>query len=193
MTTDSIQESTRDGRPPRDRLLQAARTLFLRQGYRKTTVAQLCEYAGLSRPTFYARFPGKAEILAALAHQTAAEAVDKWRDDLRRTHALPARIRYFCRAYLALCRENPIITLPHRDPDAVIALGAGTKLVRPAALLEVWRTEVVTDTGADLLATSVDDAAWVTLTLLDGLLRFHPAGNTRLSALEQALLHGILA
>ncbi len=48
------------------RLLQQARLLFKRQGFSRTTVAQICQYAQVSRVTYYKYFSDKEDIIIAI-------------------------------------------------------------------------------------------------------------------------------
>ncbi len=50
-------------------MIQAARTLFLTQGYARTTMDAITRAAGVSKQTLYVYFPGKAELLAAVVAQ----------------------------------------------------------------------------------------------------------------------------
>ena len=50
-------------------LLDAAERLFSERGYKRTSVAQIAEHAGVSRPTFYVYFSSREEIFRALAQR----------------------------------------------------------------------------------------------------------------------------
>lgn len=50
----------------RAQMLDAARTLFLAQGYARTSTDAIAKEAGVSKQTLYVYFPGKAELLAAV-------------------------------------------------------------------------------------------------------------------------------
>ena len=51
----------------RTQLLQAAETVFARKGYADTTMADIAESAGVTRPTVYAYFSSKDDVLAGVA------------------------------------------------------------------------------------------------------------------------------
>lgn len=57
----------------RDRLLDAAETVFCRLGYAGTTIAGLAAEAGVTRPTVYAYFPSKDDVFRALADRVRGE------------------------------------------------------------------------------------------------------------------------
>lgn len=55
--------SPEERRQVRRRLIEGALRLFARYGYQKTTLAKLCEAAGISRTFFYTFFPGKEALM----------------------------------------------------------------------------------------------------------------------------------
>jgi len=67
---------SRGGRPSReesgrlaDRILIAATTLFLAEGYGATSIEQVAREARVSKRTFYARFEDKAALFGAVLHR----------------------------------------------------------------------------------------------------------------------------
>lgn len=61
------------GRGARERILEAARALFERQGIGATGVAQLCAEAHVSKRTLYQHFEGKDELVAAWLQSVATD------------------------------------------------------------------------------------------------------------------------
>jgi AcrR family transcriptional regulator len=55
--------------PRDDAILRAAMQVFARYGLRRTTMADIADAAGLSRPALYLRFAGKDEIFRALVRR----------------------------------------------------------------------------------------------------------------------------
>lgn len=51
--------------PKTDRVVDAARRIFLRHGYRRVTMGDIAAEAGISRPALYLVFPSKEEIFKA--------------------------------------------------------------------------------------------------------------------------------
>ncbi len=66
------------------RVIEAARRVFLRYGYKRVTMAEIAEAAGMSRPALYLVFPSREEIFKALLSQVFAAALDEVRDGLAR-------------------------------------------------------------------------------------------------------------
>lgn len=59
-----------------DEIVRAARTMFTRYGYGKTTMADIASEAGVARQTVYNAFPGKAEILRAVVQLVGEETLE---------------------------------------------------------------------------------------------------------------------
>jgi AcrR family transcriptional regulator len=69
----------------RDRILDAALTLFARHGYQRANMIDVARAAGVSRPALYLHFAGKPELFAAVAGKVRddalAAAAEAWRDE----------------------------------------------------------------------------------------------------------------
>ncbi|MEU4838035.1 TetR/AcrR family transcriptional regulator [Nocardia testacea] len=84
MNASDIERTPRRGRPPqtpeqadqvRARIVRATGEVFTRNGSRGSSVAQIIEQAGLSRPTFYRYFANATEPLNAILDISNAELV----------------------------------------------------------------------------------------------------------------------
>lgn len=84
MTADRTAACTQPPCPPPDKpegrsarkrrqILEAARTLFVENGFSATSVDMVVERAGVSKPTLYSHFGGKAELFAAVVQAQADE------------------------------------------------------------------------------------------------------------------------
>ena len=51
----------------RDQIVEAATGIFWRYGYARTTMSDIAQASGLTRPTLYLSFPDKEQIFAAVA------------------------------------------------------------------------------------------------------------------------------
>lgn len=64
------------------KILDAAIAVFARYGVRKATMGDIAEQAGMSRPTLYARYANKDEIMAAamqlISERVINEVVEAW-------------------------------------------------------------------------------------------------------------------
>ncbi len=82
----------------REALIEAAATLFGRQGYRETSVDQIADRAGLTRGAVYANFRGKEDLLHAVAERAGDVFEDRIFAD--RTLPFPLRLRLYVRHLL---------------------------------------------------------------------------------------------
>jgi AcrR family transcriptional regulator len=71
--------TVRVGRPPKDlagavddRILDAARKVFLERGFEGASIEEIAEVARSGKPTIYARFPGKEALFTAAVMQSVA-------------------------------------------------------------------------------------------------------------------------
>ncbi|CAL75541.1 Putative transcriptional regulatory protein, TetR family [Bradyrhizobium sp. ORS 278] len=82
----------RVGRPPKalagnieERILDAAREVFLERGFDGTSIDEIAERAPASKPTIYARYAGKPALFAAIVERSIGELTA-----LRSTYTPPA-------------------------------------------------------------------------------------------------------
>jgi AcrR family transcriptional regulator len=61
----------------RAEILEAARGLYQRYGYKKTTMDDIARAAGITKPTIYAYFKGKKDILVALVEWEGARILER--------------------------------------------------------------------------------------------------------------------
>ncbi|MFI7588443.1 TetR/AcrR family transcriptional regulator [Spongisporangium articulatum] len=81
--TDIRRRGTRLPRTARrSQLLQAAREVFVAQGYHAAAMDEIAERAGVSKPVLYQHFPGKHELYMALLDHYAVEVIDDVRQGL---------------------------------------------------------------------------------------------------------------
>ena len=68
-------------RERRAQLLDAAREVFVAQGYHAAAMDDIAEAAGVSKPVLYQHFPGKLELYLALLDESSASLVStlSWR------------------------------------------------------------------------------------------------------------------
>jgi AcrR family transcriptional regulator len=84
--------------PPRERILQAARELFYRDGINSVSVDAIAAAAGTNKMTIYRQFSSKDELIAAYLAELAAEGEGVW-EEARAAHPgdPDAQLRYLLR------------------------------------------------------------------------------------------------
>ena len=168
----------------RARLLAAALDLFARQGYDRTTVAEIAVAAGVTEMTFYRHFGSKDQLLlddpydpliaSAIGHQPA---------DLPPLHRTVRGIRAAWRG-MPVTGEDEVrerIAIVAATPGLTAAVRAGTAATEAAIVGEL----VAGGTDPDEAAIA---AAAVMAALMTALLQWGSAGDGTLSAaIERAL------
>jgi AcrR family transcriptional regulator len=74
------------------RILEAARSVFFRYGFRRVTMGDIAEASGISRPALYLIFPNKEVIFEAVARQVSADALAEIRAGIGGLRSLRERL-----------------------------------------------------------------------------------------------------
>ncbi|MDH4386533.1 MAG: helix-turn-helix domain containing protein [Caulobacter sp.] len=96
----------------RETVLEAAATLFAQYGFRRTSLSEIAEAAGISRPTLYHLFDNKEVLFRQLANQRQNQAIEQAMAELADTAPLAERITRAILAYERIYYE-PVADSPH--------------------------------------------------------------------------------
>ncbi len=149
--------ASRGGRPSREaarqlgeRILEAATELMLEQGYGATSIEAVAARAGVSKRTFYARYPDKAALVQAVVARVVESARPPAGSALPHDASLADALRAFgsqtLRAALSpriLALYRLIIGESNRFPDLLGAVAmSGARARSVAQLAERMRAEL---------------------------------------------------
>jgi AcrR family transcriptional regulator len=84
----------------RERVADAALNVFQRYGFARTTMSDIAEAVGMSRPALYLLFPNKEEIFAAAVLSANARNLREIRARLASTAGLEQQLTYVCQAWI---------------------------------------------------------------------------------------------
>ncbi len=90
-------------------LLDAAKQLFSRFGFKKTTVDEIAEAAGMSKRTVYEIFDGKEKILAELVMREALTFRKQLMGQIKRLTDPVEKLRLFCDMCTQYFDQNPFL------------------------------------------------------------------------------------
>lgn len=118
----------------RRRIVEAATEVFIRHGYRKASVDEVAQRAGVAKGTIYLYFRNKAELLLDAV-------IDEKKRYLKKLKAVfepgldgAERLRMYLRAAFLLAKEMPMISrLMSRDREMLVALADMDEYVQQAA------------------------------------------------------------
>ena len=96
-----------EGHTRRDEILQAAKELFLREGYEATTIRRIADRVGVSAPALYLYFADKEAILLALCDQTFGFLIERIGEIEKQGLEPRARLRRCGEAYIRFGLEHP--------------------------------------------------------------------------------------
>jgi len=92
--------------------LEAAATLFAQYGFRRTSLSEIAEAAGISRPTLYQLFDNKEVLFRQLANHRQDQAIEQAVAELAGDAPLAERITRAILAYERIYYE-PVAGSPH--------------------------------------------------------------------------------
>jgi AcrR family transcriptional regulator len=172
------------------RVLTAAKAVFLRYGFRRVTMQDIADEAGISRPALYLVFPNKEEVFKTAVLQMANESLALIRAGLPRLSSVRSRLAHAFEVWTVRPFE---IMLKSPDARDLVECGQGfahEAIVQTSAQFEAILVEILaplkasaksiglsTPQIARLLAASVhgfkEPAASVEelRALIDGLLK----------------------
>ncbi|MEZ4859652.1 MAG: helix-turn-helix domain-containing protein [Caldilineaceae bacterium] len=122
----------------RARIVEAARTLFLQQGYDQTTVDAVATEAGVATQTVYGAFRSKRGLLAAILDR--ARFGQRYQELIRQSHAVTEPV-----ARLRLIAQIATQILSAEEAEATLLRGAGVvapELAKMGRTVERHRLEV---------------------------------------------------
>ena len=116
-----------EGHTRREEILQAAKELFLEQGYDSTTIRRIADRVGISAPALYLYFKDKEALMLALCDQTFGHLIEAV-GEIERTVADPLeRVRRFGEAYVRFGLTHPdeyrLVFLGANIPEAIRKVG----------------------------------------------------------------------
>ncbi len=114
---------TTEPSPSPQRILQSALSLFSEKGYDATSVREICEASGITKPTLYHFYGSKEGVYRTLVDGT----LERVRGDMARAiedeGSLRERLRRLTRTYFEAARGEPdlarfILALTHNPPSS---------------------------------------------------------------------------
>lgn len=145
-------------------ILDAARDVFSREGYRTATVRDIIGGTSLASGTFYNYFKSKEEVYAALRDELASEVRPSLRSGRQNAQTADEFVAATFRAFLSHVAEHPVslAAINAREDEAsagirMIVMGAGDLRQDIQSAIEKG---VLADVDAELLAAAIVGVAF---------------------------------
>src|ERR1700758_464971 len=114
-----VERASTAGRQRADRILDSARDLLLRWGYRRVTIDELAAQAGVGKGTIYLHWRSREDVFHAVSSREAAAMTDAIVDALRTDPAEVALHRYLRRLFVEAMDRPVLRALYTRDADTL--------------------------------------------------------------------------
>ncbi len=159
----------RKGDEKRQVLLDAAETLFCRQGYEKTGVQEILNATGVSKGGFYHHFASKEEVLAALCSRRAEGSAADAAAALSAADSPMARIDAVLHAFMPLRREEAafvaMLSIVEQPEGRALAMTYQDALLD--AFLPMLRREIAAAAAVEIVCPPVRDMEKVILHMVN--------------------------
>lgn len=146
-------------------IVKAALGVFLRYGYARTTMGDIAQAAGLSRPTLYLSFPDKDSIFQAVVDTLVADKLAEIRRGIAARETLHDKLRFACEAWGA---EGFDLVQAHPDAKDMFDLGFGAVCAGYSAFEEVLSDLVAERLAATGLAMTAGELAHILVFAIKG-------------------------
>ncbi len=164
---------------------EAAERIFDKYGYRKTSIADICEEAGLSKPTFYGIFRNKADIFVQVQFYFFEVEIVEWQSRLDSDITPVERLKEFFSLYEKLVREKAVFRILGTDMSILKEFEGFFQNIEQSPAVTVLR---------DILAQGVetghfrrlnpDNALWIIYSILDSMYVMLPSLMRRKGAMD---------
>ncbi len=161
LTQSRETRSQRRSRETRDKLLNAAREIFLKKGYDSATTREVAERADLGAGTFYVHFRDKRAIYDALVRRANREMHRTWLDARRPKMSVEEQVVAALRVSFDYFRDNAnlarliLIEGPPVDAEYTMRLHSGIEAELHAILKDGIESGRVSEIEPAILATVI--------------------------------------
>lgn len=142
----------------RDRILEAATQLFLKNGYHGTSLEAIAQAIGVTKPFIYYQFHDKADILAAICSLGAELTLSALDQAEAQDKTATERMRWFCEKFTELVVEWGRYLAVYLGETANLDEAARKDIMRLRGEIDVRVTKLVS-AGVESGEFQVEDAA----------------------------------
>ena len=161
----ALKQTAAEASLRRDRIVEAATNVFLRYGHARTTMNDVAEAAGISRPALYLVFPHKEDIFAAVIERLIQDTLQQYREALPRLRSLDRKLHFCCEQWAG---HGYDLTQAHPDARDVFNL-AFTPVREMYAALETFLADLLREAvDASKLKTTPEELARVLIFAMRG-------------------------
>ncbi len=169
MAPDSITDQDK-----RELIFQTAEPIFIRFGYRKTTVEEICRAARISKRTFYQLFTDKFDLLMQMHANLALEFTNRGRASIPDEASAADGIRIYLDLFFQVTEERPLFRVLLEEGDLMKQMTEIAPTDEDFSSVIVLLTEIVQrgiDRG-EFRLMNAEMVTWVIQSMLDTIHLF---------------------
>jgi AcrR family transcriptional regulator len=156
-------------------LYKAAEPLFVRFGFRKTTVEDICREAGISKRTFYEAFRDKGDFFARMVFDLSEQLISVWFENLPPGQNPRAKIESFLDLYFRELAGRPVFRVMAESIESMAAFGSLGSEMSASPIMRVM-CEII-DEGkriGQFREVNTEIVVWMIFSLLDSMYLLVP-------------------
>ncbi len=152
------------------KFFEAAKPIFLRFGFRKTTVEDICREAGASKRTFYELFRDKGDLLMQLCLSIAEGMAVTWKERVKGNDSALFQIDLFLDEYSRISKKEKIFKVLISEPSLFTAGISDESRTQMLPLMDLLQgiLEHGAETG-EFRRMDSKKATWIIFTVLDAV------------------------
>ncbi|MCB2211815.1 TetR/AcrR family transcriptional regulator [bacterium] len=156
-------------RSKRRQIFTAAEPLFVRFGFKKTTIEEVCRAAKMSKRTFYELFNDKLDLLVQMHSALAQDLTDEVLATLPEGASATGKVRHYLSTYFNVVQAHPLFQVLLEDAELMRTMThiapTNTELYSVINLLSSFLQEGVE--RGEFRQLDPEMATWIIQTLLD--------------------------
>ncbi len=159
----------------RQRFFKAGEPLFIRFGYRKTTIEDICQAAGMSKRTFYDLFRDKSDLYTRMSLYICENLIEKWQHELPSEMDAPTKIASFIDYYVTVIVQRPLFRILLQDKETLSAFWELGQELTDSPVIDTMR-EIISQgrVSGCFREQDTDNAVWMIISLLDSMYLLMP-------------------
>ena len=159
----------------RQKFFEATEPLFIRFGYRKTTIEDICQAAGMSKRTFYDLFRDKGDLYARLSLYICEDLTEKWKRELPSNMDAPSKIASFIDYYVTVIVQRPLFRILLQDKETLSAFWELGRELTDSPVIDTMR-DIISQgkKSGRFREQDTENAVWMIISLLDSMYLLMP-------------------
>ncbi len=169
----------------RVKFLKVAEEKFTQYGFKKTTIEDICQSAGLSKPTFYSLFKNKVDLLSQTFVHVSDSLILEWHSKLSENATAREKLQSLLEYYEQVIVRREIFTIILEDPETMQTIPNFFHDMEQHPIFGCFRDIIAQGIkNGEFNVKEPDAAIWMIYSILDGIYLLYPMMTGNKGALE---------